>query len=87
MLQWLSIQILVNSKIFKLLLNLSLTHLRTQIACFQLKGDLIPVMLKELFHNSLQGLILYGKPLKRDWVAKNVFPRQVHFRFMYQGRQ
>ena len=39
------------------MLNLSLTHLRTQIACFQLKGDLIPVMLKEIFHDSLQGFV------------------------------
>ena len=33
----------VNSKIFKLSLNLSLTHLTTQIACYELKGDLSPV--------------------------------------------
>ena len=52
-----SIQTLVNSEIFKLLLNLSLTHLRTQIACFQLKGDLIYVMLKGVFHDSLQGFV------------------------------
>ena len=32
---------------FKLLLNLSLTHLRAQIACYELKGDLSPVMLKK----------------------------------------
>ena len=31
-LAWFSIQILVNSKIFKLSLNLSFTHLRAQIA-------------------------------------------------------
>ena len=52
MLAWFSIQILVNSKIFKLSLNLSLTHLRAQIACYELKGDLSPVMLKEIFHDS-----------------------------------
>ena len=51
---WFSIQILVNSKIFKLSLNLSLTHLRAQIACYELKGDLSPVMLKEIFHDSFE---------------------------------
>ena len=47
-LAWFFIQILVNSKIFKLPLNLSLTHLRAQIACYELNGDLSPVMLKEI---------------------------------------
>ena len=47
-------QILVNSKIFKLLLNLSLTHVRAQIACYELKGDLSPVMLKEIFPQSFE---------------------------------
>ena len=49
-----SIQILVNSKIFKLTLNLSLTHLRAQIAWYELKGELSPVMLKEIFHGSFE---------------------------------
>ena len=48
------IQILVNSTIFKLSLNLSLTHLRAQIACYELKGDLSPKMLKEIFHDSFE---------------------------------
>ena len=39
-LEWFSIQLLVNSEIFKLLLNLSLTHLRAQSAYYELKGDL-----------------------------------------------
>ena len=39
-LAWFSIQILVNSEIFKLLLYLSLTHLRAQTACSELEGDL-----------------------------------------------
>ena len=39
---------------FKLSLNLSLTHLRAQIACFELKGDFGPVMLKEIFHESFE---------------------------------
>ena len=39
---------------FILSLNLSLTHLRAQIACYELKGDLNPVMLKEIFHNSFK---------------------------------
>ena len=53
-LAWFSIQILVNSKIFKLSLNLSFTHLRAQIACYELKGDLSPVMLKEIFQDSFE---------------------------------
>ena len=53
-LAWFSIQILVNSKIFKLLLYLSLTHLRAQITCYELKGDLSPVMLKEIFHENFE---------------------------------
>ena len=47
-------QLIVNSEIFKLSLNLSLTHLRAQIACYELKGDLSPVMLKEIFHDRLK---------------------------------
>ena len=47
-------KILVNSKIFKLSLYLSLTHLRAQIACYELKGDLSPVMLKEIFDESFE---------------------------------
>ena len=39
---------------FILLLNLSLTHLRAQIACYEFKGDLSPVTLKEIFHNSFK---------------------------------
>ena len=53
-LEWFSIQVLVNSEIFKLSLNLSLTHLMAQITCYELKRDLRPVMLKEIFHNSLK---------------------------------
>ena len=49
-----SIQLIVNSEIFKLSLNLFLTHLRDQMACYELKGDLSPVMLKEIFHDSLK---------------------------------
>ena len=29
-------------------------HLTAQIACYELKGDLSPVMLKENFHDSLE---------------------------------
>ena len=55
------IQILVNSKLFKLSSNLSLTHLRAQIACYELKGDLSPVMLKEIFDESFENFeILQG---------------------------
>ena len=49
-----SIQLIVNSEIFKLSLNLFLTHLRDQMACYELKGDLSPVMLKEIFQDSLK---------------------------------
>ena len=49
-----SIQLIVNSEIFKLSLNLSLTHLRAQSTCCELKGDLSPVILKEIFHDSLK---------------------------------
>ena len=51
---WFSIQILVNSKIFKLSLNLSLSHVRAQIAGYELKGDLSPVMLNEIFPESFE---------------------------------
>ena len=49
-----SIQILENSKIIKLSCNLFLTHLRAQIVCYELKEDLSPVMLKEIFHDSFE---------------------------------
>ena len=51
-LEWFSIQLLVNSKMFKLSLNLSLTHLWAQIVCYELKGDLSQVMHDEIFHDS-----------------------------------
>ena len=54
MLEWFSIQILVNSEIFKLLLNLFLTHVMAKIACYELKEDLSPVMLMEKFRDSLK---------------------------------
>ena len=52
-LAWFSIQILVNSKTFKLSLNLSFKHLRAQIA-FMNERDLSPVMLNETFHDSFE---------------------------------
>ena len=63
----------------KLSLNLSATHLRAKIACYELKGDLSPVMLnKEIFHDSFIENFkiykdLYGRPCKLDWMAKVVF--------------
>ena len=54
--EWCSVQVLVNSKIFKLSLNLSLMNLRAQIACYELKGDLNPVMIKKIFHESSENL-------------------------------
>ena len=44
----------VKSNIFKLPLNLSLTHLRAQIACYGLKGDLGFKESKELLHESFE---------------------------------
>ena len=46
--------VLVNFEIFKQSLNLSLTHLRVQIACYKLKGDLGSVMLKKTLYDSLK---------------------------------
>ena len=43
-----------NPLIFELSFNLSLTHLRAQIVCYELKVDLSPLMLKEIFHNSFE---------------------------------
>ena len=57
MLDWFSIQILVNFEVFKLSLNLCLTYLRAQIACYEWKGDLSPTMLKEIFHDSMKGFV------------------------------
>ena len=45
--RWFSIQILLNSKIFKLSLNLSLTHLRDRTGPLQL-GPLIKSFLKKI---------------------------------------
>ena len=54
MLAWFSIQIIVNSKIFKLSFNLSLMHLRALIACYELKGDLSCLMLKKIFNETFE---------------------------------
>ena len=73
--EWFSIQVLVNAKIFKLSLNLFLTHLRAQIACYELKGDLSPVKLKTIFHDSFENFEiykdLYVKPCKRTSLGGN----------------
>ena len=73
---WFSLRILVNSKSFKLSLklNLSLTHLRAQIVCYELKGDLSPAWQFRKFWNYND---LFGKPCKRDWTAKVDFLIQV----------
>ena len=82
MLEWFSIQVLVNSEVFKLSLNISLTHFRAKIVCYELKGDLRSVMLKEIiitrqFENFEIYKDLCGKPFKLDWVAKVVFLIQI----------
>ena len=41
-------------KCFKLTLSLSLTPLRARMVCYELKGDLSPVMLKEIFQDSFE---------------------------------
>ena len=49
---------------------------RLLIACYESKGDLSPVMLKEIFHDNWEFRNykdLYGKPCKSDWMAKVVF--------------
>ena len=52
-------------------------HLRAQSACYELKGDLSPVMRKEIFSQQFENFKiykdLYRKPFKRDWIAKVVF--------------
>ena len=53
-LEWFSIHLCDSSEIFKLSLNISPSNLRAQSACYELKGDLSPVMLKEIFHDSLK---------------------------------
>ena len=66
----------MDSKIFELSLNLSLTNSRAQIACYELKGGLSLVMLNKIFHDSFENVEfkdLYGKPWKCDWMAKVVF--------------
>ena len=47
-------QLSVNKKTVKLNVNPSLTHVRTESACYELKGDLSPLMLNEIFHDSLK---------------------------------
>ena len=47
-------ELLVNSETFKLSLNLSPTHLKAQSACYELKGNLSPLILNEIFHHSLK---------------------------------
>ena len=65
MLAWLSI-ILVNSKIFKLSFNLSLTHLRALIVCYELKGDLSHLMLK-IFHETFENFETTNHASETGW--------------------
>ena len=41
-------------------MDFSLAHLTAQIACYELKGDLSPVMLKEIFHDSFEDFENYS---------------------------
>ena len=67
MLAWLSI-ILVNSKTFKLSFNLSLTHLRALIVCYELKGDLSHLMLK-IFHETFENFEITNHASETGWQA------------------
>ena len=53
-LAWFSIQILLNFEIFKLSVNLSLTHLRAHTACYKFKRRFEPCNAKEIFHDSFE---------------------------------
>ena len=44
----------VNFKNFQTDVLSFLTHLRAQIACYELEGDLSAVMLKEIFHDRFE---------------------------------
>ena len=77
MFSWFSIQILVNSKSFKLLCNLFLTQLSAQIVCYELKGDLRPVMLREIFYDSFENFKITRicMEIMRAWLdGKCCFP-------------
>ena len=50
---WFSIQVLVNSKFLIVIKSFSYAF-KAQIACYELKGDLRPLMLKEIFYDSLK---------------------------------
>ena len=56
-----------------------------QSACYELKGDFHSFMLKEntspQFGNFKIYKDLYGKPFKRDWMAKVVFLIQILLTF------
>ena len=54
-LAWFSIQILLNFEIFKPSVNLSLTHLRAQIACYELKRRFEPCTVLKILN--LQGFV------------------------------
>ena len=54
-----SIQLLVNSTIFKTVVKSSLYTLKAQSPCYKLKGDLSPVMFKKIFHNSFSKFFLF----------------------------
>ena len=72
-------KILVNSKIFKLSLYLSLTHLRAQIACYELKGDLSAVMLKEIFDESFENFeFTRAQTRSTTDLPTRRFPRRCH---------
>ena len=67
-LEWFFIQLLVNSEIFDLSLNLSLMHLRDLSACYEIKGGLRPVRLKEISHHSLR-ISKFTRTCKENRVA------------------
>ena len=74
-LEYFSIQLLVNSEIVKLLINLFITHLRAQGRRFEPCNAL--GYISRQFENFEIYMDLYGKPFKLDWVAKVVFLIQI----------
>ena len=73
-------QLSVNKKTVKLNVNPSLTHVRTESACYELKGDLSPLMLNEIFHDSLKFRNLQGFVRKtiQAWMSgKSCFPNTI----------
>ena len=56
-------------------------HLRAQITCYELKGDLSPVMLKEIFDESFENFEITRICMEKTKPKHNMprrFPRRCH---------